>query len=223
MTNPAEDAAEGRRLRGPLRRREFRTLVARSPAAFAQSLLAERERWFLWLPVAMGIGIALYFALHREPAPWIGPAILGAAVATAAAGWRRAGVRLGAIVLATAALGFCAAQWRAQAVAAPVIENRVAAIVSGQVATVEARPSGVRVTIEQPSIGDLAAEQTPRRVRVTVRTRGHSPRPGEWIRVRAVLMPPPPPAAPGAFDFPRQAWFKGLGGVGFAVGKVELI
>ena len=48
------------------------------------------------------------------------------------------------------------------------------------------------------------------------------PRPGEWIRVRAVLMPPPPPAAPGAFDFPRQAWFKGLGAVGFAVSKVEL-
>ncbi len=36
-------------------------------------------------------------------------------------------------------------------------------------------------------------------------------------------MPPPPPAAPGAFDFPRQAWFKGLGPVGFAVGKIELV
>ena len=35
-------------------------------------------------------------------------------------------------------------------------------------------------------------------------------------------MPPPPPAAPGAFDFPRQAWFKRLGAVGFAVGKIEL-
>ncbi len=94
-------------------------------------------------------------------------------------------------------------------------------MVSGQVATVEARPTGLRVVIDEPRVGDLDSEQTPRRVRVTVRTDGHPPRPGEWILVRAVLMPPPPPAAPGAFDFPRQAWFKGLGAVGFAVGKIE--
>jgi competence protein ComEC len=42
--------------------------------------------------------------------------------------------------------------------------------------------------------------------------------PGDQILVRAIIQPPPPPAAPGAFDFQRQAWFDRLGAVGYAVG-----
>ena len=94
-------------------------------------------------------------------------------------------MRVAAIVLASAALGFGIAQWRTHGVAAPVLDERTRAVmVSGQVATVEARPTGIRVVIDAPSIEDLDAERTPRRVRVTVRTDGHPPRPGEWIRVR---------------------------------------
>ena len=36
----------------------------------ALELEAERRRPFLWLPVAMGVGILLYFAADREPALW---------------------------------------------------------------------------------------------------------------------------------------------------------
>ncbi|MDB5454439.1 MAG: ComEC/Rec2-related protein [Caulobacter sp.] len=45
--------------------------------------------------------------------------------------------------------------------------------------------------------------------------------PGSAVRLRAMLGPPPPPAAPGAYDFARDAWFDGVGGVGFAVGDLE--
>ena len=43
-------------------------------------LLAERERWLLWLPVGMGVGIALYFGLAREPPVWLGAAGLALVV-----------------------------------------------------------------------------------------------------------------------------------------------
>jgi competence protein ComEC len=33
-------------------------------------LLDERERWVLWLPVFMGLGVALYFMGHAEPDLW---------------------------------------------------------------------------------------------------------------------------------------------------------
>ena len=36
-----------------------------------------------------------------------------------------------------------------------------------------------------------------------------------------MLNPPPGPAAPGAFDFARKAYFQRLGGVGYAVGHLE--
>jgi len=41
--------------------------------------------------------------------------------------------------------------------------------------------------------------------------------------MRAVVTPPPAPAAPGAFDFQRYAFFKRIGGVGFALGPAEII
>ena len=37
---------------------------------------AERERWFLWLPVLQGLGVAVYFGLAVDPAPWLGPTLL---------------------------------------------------------------------------------------------------------------------------------------------------
>ena len=41
---------------------------------------AERSRWMLWLPVAMGLGIAVYFELPSEPALWLGPALAAGAL-----------------------------------------------------------------------------------------------------------------------------------------------
>ncbi len=38
-----------------------------------------------------------------------------------------------------------------------------------------------------------------------------------------MVSPPPPPVAPGAFDFQRQSYFRGLGGVGFGLGPAEVI
>ncbi len=43
------------------------------------------------------------------------------------------------------------------------------------------------------------------------------------VRLRARLQPPPPMALPGSHDFARDAWFQGIGGVGRAIGPVEVI
>ncbi|MCZ6522592.1 MAG: hypothetical protein O7A68_01835, partial [Alphaproteobacteria bacterium] len=42
--------------------------------AAGEALLAERERWLLWLPVFLGLGVGLYFLLPVEPPPWLGAA-----------------------------------------------------------------------------------------------------------------------------------------------------
>jgi competence protein ComEC len=44
----------------------------RSGAYFA----AERERWPLWMPVMVGLGIAVYFGLPEEPPQWLGPTVV---------------------------------------------------------------------------------------------------------------------------------------------------
>jgi competence protein ComEC len=60
-------------------------------------------------------------------------------------------------------------------------------------------------------------------VRISVRSGGDALKPGEWIGVRAVLLPPPAPAEPGDYDFGRAAYFRGIGGVGYAYGRPKWI
>ena len=180
--------------------------VDRSPVwdRLLATLFAERDRWPLWIPVAMGIGIAGYFALPVEPAPWIGVA---AVAALALSG------------------GFAAAQFRTAWVAAPVLEKEIRpAYVSGRVVASEIRVSGRRLVLDNVRISGLAADATPATVRVTLRGSGFAAfGPGQWVELRGALSPPPEPSAPGAYHFARQAYFSRLGGVGFAFGSATVV
>lgn len=141
-------------------------------------------------------------------------------------GWlgrRRAVPLVAALGVGVLALGFAAAQWRTVAVQTPVLDHRLGPTnVAGRVVGVEVLPGASRVTLERLRIGQLSPARTPERLRV--RLGGKQPRiiPGDWIRVRAILSPPPPPAAPGAFDFQRQSYFRQLGAVGFSLGSATV-
>ena len=96
-------------------------------------------------------------------------------------------------------------------------------LVSGRVDRVESFPDGQRLTLHRPAISSLPESRAPEMARI--RLRGAQPpiRPGDRIRVRAVLTPPPPPAVPGAYDFQREAYFDGLGAVGYSVGSATVL
>jgi competence protein ComEC len=198
----------------------FPSIVGRLGA----SLIAERERWALWLPVCLGVGIALYFALPAEPPLWLGLAALAIPIIVSAISRHRPAVLMAAVMMAAVAGGFTVSQWRTVLVAAPMLTERLGpTAVTGRVVSIEAH-SGKRqrIVLERPRIARLGPERTPEQVRVSVAGKQPTMRPGDWIRVRAVLMPPPAPAAPGAFDFQRQSFFRQLGAVGFVMGKAEM-
>jgi len=184
----------------------------------------QRDRLLLWVPVLFGAGIGLYFTLTFEPPLWL---FIVTPLGVAVAFWiRRAGYhRPAAWVLAAAiiAAGFMAAQWRTQDVATPMLQKRIGPVaLTGQVAVLETFTDGWRVTLADPHISGLQRHLTPKRVRL--RLRGDQPRvlPGDWIQARAILSPPSPPAMPGAFDFQRHAYFQSVGGVGFALGAIQV-
>jgi competence protein ComEC len=63
----------------------------------------------------------------------------------------------------------------------------------------------------------------PRLLRVRLRTEDPArPAPGDVLSVRALVRPPVSPAYPGAWDFQRAAFFSGLGGSGFAIGRASV-
>ncbi|MEE8213905.1 MAG: ComEC/Rec2 family competence protein, partial [Alphaproteobacteria bacterium] len=200
------------------------------PAALAGLLDAERERWALWLPVGVGVGVIGYFGLTAEPPWWLGVAVLtaiiGAAGLTALAVPSKRGAGLaGALVLGSLAAGFAVAQARTAWVAAPVLERKIGPVgLRGRVAGIERLPKGLRLVLEAPRIDGLDPDRTPARVRLRLSAgQGAAVEIGAWVELRAVLRPPSPPAAPGAFDFQRHAYFLRLGGVGFAVAAARRV
>lgn len=185
-------------------------------------LAAERGRLALWLPVALGGGVILYFALPEEPgAAWraLAPALLAAALLLAPRAPHSAWlVGLGA----AAATGFAAASWHTARQPPALDLPRGAAVLSGVVQAVELLPEGRRVTLGSVRL-DGAADPLPRTLRVRLRAADPAqPRPGDTVSLRALVRPPSPPAYPGAWDFQRAAYLAGQGGAGFAIGPAEV-
>lgn len=215
---PAQDPARPRHAAG-------RPAWAASWAAFETALGTERARLFLWLPVLVGLGIGLYFALPTEPPRLAGAGIVAAAASLLWARRRHAPARLLGLGLLALALGFAAAQWRTQQVAAPVLSRPLGPVtLEGRVVEVlDLAAGGQRVVLDRLKVERLAQGETPARVRLVARARGAPMRPGERVRLLATLLPPPAPVAPGAFDFARQLWFERIGATGYTLRGAELL
>jgi competence protein ComEC len=184
-----------------------------------RSIALQADRWFLWSPVAFGAGCAVYLGAAREPGWLVGVSVALVLVASAIVARGRARHR-GIVVLlslcAFAACGFVAGKVRSTLVAGPVAPDLGAAGVAGWVVDVTTPgTTGPRVVIAPTWIEGLSAAETPRRIRLTLR--GEPPTPGTAVRLTALVGPPPQPASPGAYDFARNAWFDGVGGVGVAL------
>ncbi|MGH6870997.1 MAG: ComEC/Rec2 family competence protein [Rhizomicrobium sp.] len=216
-------------LRASLRRAgvsPLRDAVLRAPGWLVRSFLAERERWALWLPVALGAGVGLYFALPVEPSFGLGAAIgiagvlCGGAAVLGPESWFRAVLA----VIAAMGIGFAAAKLRTDHVAAPVLQHRIGPLaVIGRVEAAQVHGTGTRVTLTVNAIGEISVSRLPRKVRVSIRKGGETLKPGDWIAVKAVLLPPPEPTVPGAYDFARGAFFEQIGAVGYSYGGPRMI
>jgi competence protein ComEC len=191
------------------------------PAAIAAWLrrcfASEADRYFLWTPVFMAIGIGAYFSLPFEPRLWPALVLLGLSGLALWLARRRPMIALCAAAVFATAVGFAAAVWRADRVAAPVLERALSGTLTGRVISVERTEAGALVaTVAPQGFAGLPEEETPAKVRLNIRIRDSALRPGAVVELRARLMPPPEPVSAHGFDFARQAWFQGLGAVGFA-------
>ncbi|MBN9318288.1 MAG: DUF4131 domain-containing protein, partial [Caulobacterales bacterium] len=195
-------------------------------AAVRAEVEAQAERWTLWTPVAFGLGAAAYLTLLTEPPLW---AALGLALATACLAlaaqrwspWRSLAIALG--LVAFAAGGVLAGKVRTLSVAAPVLaaSDRPRVVEGWVVDVLSPGASGGRLLIAPSRVGDLPAEAVPHRVRISVGPDAVVG-PGAYVRLRAIVGPPPGPAAPGTYDFARDAFFDRIGGSGFALGRPQV-
>ena len=184
-------------------------------------LEAERTQLPPWLAVGFGSGIAAWFALDTA-GEWTAFLCIAAGLALAGflIGSGRAGRAIGWFALA-AVLG-CALIWaRSEWVAAPRLERPVVTDFTGKVETVDhlAAKGTVRLLLRTEGSG------VPPLVRVSIEDDAVPPglNSGAVVSVKARLAPPPPMALPGTYDFARDAWFKGIGAVGKALGPLTVV
>jgi competence protein ComEC len=166
----------------------------------------------LWTPLAMTMGIWLYFFLPREPS------LVLALVFAACAGliWWMGRGRVIAVLIAVSLLGFAAAKLRTEYVGTLLLHASTGDVaIVGLVHDVE-RQSANRLTLvlEPTVIEGLSASDLPRRLRLSSFARQGIPQPGDRISAKARLFPLQGPTMPGSFEYSRQQFFAGVGGTG---------
>lgn len=199
-------------------RHGWRTAIA----AVERGLEAERDQVALWLPVAVGGGIAAWFVL---PDAWEWSAFLLLAAAIALAGRCLPGTRLGRVLTVgglAAGLG-CALVWAsAERAAAPVLHRPLVASLLVRVDQVQPLAARNAIRVVATPIG---APAMPFRLRLTIAEADAPARlaAGDRLRLRARLVPPQAAPVPGAYDFARVAWFQRVGATGRALAPVERV
>lgn len=199
--------------------------VAGGNSRLTNPLIAEYDRWFLWLAPLFGCGIALYFSLLEEP-NWITSTAGVVIFATLRVAVRHTFIASALVTaLLTVAAGFLIAKLRVEWVRAPVLATPLkAADVTGRIDRIELRnDQSSRLTVRVEHITGLAPEHTPNRIRIVVRKLEGSFAPGQPIRITARLAAPPGPARPNGFDFARAAYFQSVGAVGYALSQPQPI
>ena len=194
--------------------------------AVGVALVAERDRWALWLPVMLAAGIGLYFVLPFEPHRTFALSLgaVGILVALTALLTTETFAQATLAVLAALLIGFGVAKLRTENVAAPVLTHRIGpTVMEGRVEFAQSHGTGVRAVIALERVVRDYGRPMPKQVRVSFRDDEGLLVPGARIAFKAVLQPPPAPASPGDYDFGRAAWFEGLGAVGYAYGPPELL
>jgi competence protein ComEC len=193
-------------------------------AALAAMLVAEGERRSLWLPVSFGAGIALYFALTVEPPSWLGialaaPAIAGAVLLRRHAGWGEA-----ALALSLLMAGFALIQQTTRQRAAPMLQHRLGAVaLAGRVVDIDLAERGWRLILAPDPLPGLAASEQPQRLRIHIAPASDALSPGDRVSLRAMLYPVPGQVMPGGRDLQREAFFAGIGGVGYSLGAARRV
>lgn len=178
-----------------------------------------RGHLFVWTPVVLACGIALWFALPIEPDLGfylaVGMLALGATLV-----WRWGAEMLQplAVCLLCLCAGMLAAGARAHLVSAPMLEFRYYGPVTGRIIGIDRSQSDkIRLTLDRVTLDRTPPGRTPERVRISLHgdQRWLTPQPGQIVMATAHLAAPEGAVEPGGFDFRRMAFFDRLGAVGY--------
>ena len=182
-----------------------------------------RVNWlsFEWALVGFAFGIAVYFAWPEEPK--LATILIIAAVAAVfmtVISRKPHGALL--FLLCFFVFGFARTSHHGHRSAAPKLPDyHKSYVVTGWVENISRSGSLQHHYIRVRSLDGLSPEKTPYRVRIRMKPQGINA--GDFVQIKAVLSAPPVPVIAGGYDSARAAFFKRIGGYGFAVSAPEAV
>lgn len=192
----------------------------------AGRLSAARGALFPFVPVCLGIGIALWFALPWEPGlAFYGLLTAGLGVLGLIARYLRDGFRPLAVAMACILAGPLVAGARAHLQAAPMIDFRYFGPIQGRIVDIDrSGTDALRLTLDRVVLERMDPDRTPVSVRLSLSRENPwlQPAPGQTVITTGHLSAPGGPVEPGGFDFRRMAFFERLGAVGYTTTPVLL-
>lgn len=188
---------------------------------FARWAEAEQGRFFLLLPLVMGIAILVYFSLPDEPPLWLGGLLLALSGVVLAAGWRQPYIRFVGFLVLAGALGFARAEWRTASLPPMVEVPAGVSALSGFVQRVERLPQGARLVLRAPRVDDGPTLR--RDVQIKLKAGDTPPPPGTLVKCKALLFVPGAPAYPSGWTQRRDDYFDNIAADGLAVTKLLVV
>ena len=203
--------------------RQERSAYAFLAGALSGIAGAQEGRFFLWSPVLLASGIALYFALPIEPPLLLFLAAAAAMMFLAFVAWRWNGGVAAKIVCLLIA-GFLLAKARTEFVSAPALPAPTGKVTfMGTIEEIDRKgPRSAAMTVNLAQLDGEGIIVTPERIKLTAAMAGELPPPGTIIKASGRLFPLPTPSLPGGYDHGRTLWFDGIGATARAFGKVEI-
>ena len=189
--------------------------------AISVALQAELDRGaaFLWLPVAMGMGAVIYFALPSEPAI---SALLLAAVLLATLAWLARGRQMPKLVLSALLLvvtGMLAGKVETMRAGTRMLGSEVTTHLTGRVMDIEKDDKGrYRLVVDVLSTTRPELRHGTDRIHALAVHIPPGLRIGDGISGVLHLRPQSGPLRPHGYDFAFQGFFNGIGANGFFFG-----
>lgn len=182
----------------------------------------QRDRWFLWYPVAMMTGITAYFFLPREPHVLVFAVAAMIAIACLR-GFARQQSSFRLVLIFCVLTGFVAAKARTEFVQPKLLlATTPTTQISGWVENMEVKAGGrTRLLLHVEKAEGIKPSALPDLVRLSGRRADRRFFHGDRVSVKARLFPLPTPTQPGGFDFGRVLWFQSIGATGFYYGKIS--
>ena len=185
------------------------------PERMVKAIAAQEANLLLFAPLFMIAGNWCYFQLGSEPSQ-VGAFVITCVTAAMLLAKRRSTLLF---VAGLFLLGICAAKFREEMVATPMLRGPTNGVtIGGYVADYDNKALGARMLVVQvEEASGIPDGEQPRRIRIYA-TQTSALQIGDYIAFKAYLSPLPRPVEPGGFDFGRQLYFQSIGAGGRMIG-----